>query len=89
MPARKIRWYVKAQLGVLLLPAGLCFFAEAAIRKGILTWRSLATASIEQLPAVPDAGPWFWYGILGLSLINAGVGLMVESGLRRGYPDSG
>ena len=89
MPARKIRWYVKAQLGVLLLPAGLCFFAEAAIRKGILTWRSLATASIEQLPAVPDAGPWFWYSILGLSLINAGVGLMVESGLRRGYPDSG
>jgi len=89
MPARKIRWYVKAQLGVLLLPAGLCFFAEAAIRKGILTWRSLATASIEQLPAVPDAGPWFWYGILGLSLINSGVGLMVESGLRRGYPDNG
>jgi hypothetical protein len=38
---------------------------------------------------VPDAGPWFWYGILGLILINAGVGLMVESGLRRGYPDSG
>jgi hypothetical protein len=38
---------------------------------------------------VPDAGPWFWYGILGLILINAGVGLMVESGLRRGYPDNG
>ncbi len=88
MPARKLRWYVKAQLGVLLLPAGLCLFAEAAIRKGILTWRSLATASTEQVPAVPDAGPWFWYGILGLILINAGVGLMVESGLRRGYPDN-
>ncbi|MCX5960338.1 MAG: hypothetical protein NT053_11090 [Cyanobacteria bacterium] len=89
MPARKIRWYVNAQLGVLLLPAGLCLFAEAAIRKGILTWRSLATASTEQLPTVPDAGPWFWYGILGLILINSGVGLMVESGLRRGYPDNG
>jgi hypothetical protein len=31
-------------------------------------------------------GPWFWYGTLGLILINAGVGLMVESGLLRGYP---
>ena len=35
MPAQKIRWYVKAQLGVLLLPAGLCLFGEAVIRKGI------------------------------------------------------
>ena len=89
MPARKIRWYVKAQLGVLLLPTGLCFFAEAAIRKGILTWRTLATSTTEQISTLPDAGPWFWHGILGLILINAGVGLMVESGLRRGYPDSG
>ena len=35
MAAQKIRWYVKAQLGVLLLPAGLCLFGEAVIRKGI------------------------------------------------------
>jgi len=89
MPARKIRWYVKAQLGVLLLPAGLCLFAEAAIRKGIQLWGSLAAASSDRLSAVPDAGPWFWYGMLGLILINAGVGLMIESGLRRGYPDQG
>ena len=31
-------------------------------------------------------GPWFWYGTFGLILINAGVGLMIESGLLRGYP---
>ncbi len=87
MPAQKIRWYLKAQLGVLLLPAGLCLFGEAVIRKGIQTWAGLtATAASERLPSVPDAGPWFWYGTLGLVLINAGVGLMIESGLRRGYP---
>ena len=68
MAVRKIRWYVKAQLGVLLLPAGLCLFGEAVIRK------------------VQGQGPWFWFGSLGLILINAGVGLMIESGLRRGYP---
>jgi hypothetical protein len=86
MPAQKIRWYVKAQLGVLLLPAGLCLFGEAVIRKGIQTWASLTAAASDRLPAVADAGPWFWYGTLGLVLINAGVGLMIESGLRRGYP---
>jgi hypothetical protein len=31
-------------------------------------------------------GPWFWYGTLSLIAIVAGVGLMVESGLLRGYP---
>ena len=35
MVVKKIRWYVKAQLGVLLLPAGLCLFGEAVIRKGL------------------------------------------------------
>ncbi|MFO7629936.1 MAG: hypothetical protein R6W06_10580 [Prochlorococcaceae cyanobacterium] len=69
MAARKIRWYVKAQLGVLLLPAGLCFFGEAVARK-----------------AAAEPRPWFWIGTLSLILINAGVGLMVESGLLRGYP---
>jgi hypothetical protein len=68
MAVRKIRWYVKAQLGVLLLPSGLCLFGEAVIRKG------------------QEQGPWFWFGTLGLILINAGVGLMIESGLLRGYP---
>jgi len=38
---------------------------------------------------MPQAGPWFWYGTLGLILITAGVGLMIESGLLRGYPRSG
>jgi hypothetical protein len=87
MAVHKIRWYVKAQLGVLLLPAGLCLFGEAVIRKGIQTWSALA-ASTDQGQSLPEAGPWVWYGILGLVLINAGVGLMIESGLLRGYPRS-
>lgn len=86
MTGPRLRWYLKAQLGVLLLPAGLCLFGEAVIRKGIKTWAALTAGSGERLQALPDAGPWFWYGSLGLLLINAGVGLMIESGLRGGYP---
>jgi len=85
MAVPKIRWYVKAQLGVLLLPAGLCLFGEAVIRKGLQQWASLAAAQGNGA-GTPQAGPWFWYGTLGLILINAGVGLMIESGLLRGYP---
>jgi hypothetical protein len=85
MAVPKIRWYVKAQLGVLLLPAGLCLFGEAVIRKGLQQWASL-TAAQGGSAGMPQAGPWFWYGTLGLILINAGVGLMIESGLLRGYP---
>jgi hypothetical protein len=85
MAVQKIRWYVKAQLGVLLLPAGLCLFGEAVIRKGLQTWSQLAASSGSNQP-LPQAGPWFWYGTLGLALITAGVGLMIESGLLRGYP---
>jgi hypothetical protein len=88
MPLQKLRWYLKAQAGVLLLPAGLCLFGEAVIRKGIQTYAALATTVPQKLAVVPDAGPWFWYGTLGLVLINAGIGLMIESGLRRGYPGS-
>ena len=73
MALPKIRWFVKAQLGVLLLPTGLCLFAEAIQRR---TLQSLGQAQ----------GPWFWYGILSLVAIVGGVGLMVESGLLRGYP---
>lgn len=91
MAIHKIRWYVKAQLGVLLLPAGLCLFGEAVIRKGLeeLVKRTeVASAAGESLPLklLQAPGPWFWYGTIGLILINAGVGLMVESGLLRGYP---
>jgi len=85
MAAHKIRWYVKAQLGVLLLPAGLCLFGEAVIRKGVNTWASLLAQADSGL-VLPLAGPWFWYGTVGLILITAGVGLMIESGLLRGYP---
>ncbi|MFM7313094.1 MAG: hypothetical protein ACKO0M_08015 [Cyanobium sp.] len=85
MAVRKIRWYVKAQLGVLLLPAGLCLFGEAVIRKAMQQWSSLVPIQAETGASHP-AGPWFWYGTLGLILINAGVGLMIESGLLRGYP---
>jgi len=67
MAVPKIRWYVKAQLGVLLLPAGLCVFGEAVIRKAFQ----------------PERGPWFWYGTLGLILINAGVGAACISPSRR------
>lgn len=85
MDTRKLRWYLKAQLGVLLLPAGLCLFGEAVIRRGLARSAELMAAS-GAAPGLPQAGPWFWYGTLGLVLINAGVGLMIESGLQRGYP---
>jgi len=80
---------VKAQLGVLLLPTGLCLFGEAVIRKGLRTWADLVASSGDGSTPVMGAvhpGPWFWIGTLGLILINAGVGLMIESGLLRGYP---
>ena len=72
MSSSPFRWYVRAQLGILLLPAGLCLFGEAVSR------RTLQLAG-------GDGGPWWWYGTLSLILINAGVGLMIESGLLRGY----
>lgn len=91
MAVQKIRWYVKAQLGVLLLPAGLCLFGEAVIRKGLEQLAASAQVASSEGSAVAlnflkAPGPWFWYGTLGLILINAGVGLMIESGLLRGYP---
>jgi leucyl aminopeptidase len=73
MSSSPIRWYLKAQLGVLLLPVGLCLFGEAVSRK-----------VVQMLGQ--DGGPWFWYGTLSLICINAGIGLMVESGLTRGFP---
>ena len=82
MAVQKFRWFVKAQLGVLLLPAGLCLFGEAVIRKGIQT----LAASAKAVDPIASPGPWFWYGTFGLILIIAGVGLMIESGLLRGYP---
>jgi hypothetical protein len=51
----------------------LCLFGEAVQRR---TLQTLGQAH----------GPWFWYGTLSLVAIVAGVGLMVESGLLRGYP---
>jgi hypothetical protein len=91
MAVQKIRWYVKAQLGVLMLPAGLCLFGEAIIRRGMEQLASraqLAAANGEALSLnmLRPPGPWFWYGSFGLILITAGVGLMIESGLLRGYP---
>jgi hypothetical protein len=91
MAVQKIRWYVKAQLGVLLLPAGLCLFGEAVIRKGMEQLAASAQVASSAgtgvaLNFLKAPGPWFWYGTFGLILINAGVGLMIESGLLRGYP---
>ncbi len=87
MAVNKLRWYVKAQLGVLLLPAGLCLFGEAVIRKGLQELPRHLSPNVD--PSLVNVRPWFWYGTLGLILINAGVGLMIESGLLRGYPRLG
>jgi uncharacterized membrane protein HdeD (DUF308 family) len=73
MAVQKLRWYLRAQSGVLLLPLGLCLFGEAVVRKTLLA-------------SGKNHGPWFWYGTLGLICVTAGVGLMIESGLLRGYP---
>ena len=56
-------------MGVPLLPAGLCLFGEAVVRRG----------------STPPE-PRFWIGTLSPICINAGIGLMIESGLLRGYP---
>ena len=77
MAAKKIRWYIRAQLGVLLLPLGLCLVGEAISRRTLQVMAVLVKA--------PPTGPWFWYGTLGLICVTAGVGLMVESGLLSGY----
>ena len=74
MASSPLRWFVKAQLGILLLPAGLCIFGDAVSRRTL--WMN-----------GKEGGPWWWLGILSLILINAGVGLMIESGLLRGYPN--
>ena len=68
-----LRWYAKAQLGVLLLPVGLCLFGEAVSRR-----------VLQMLGK--EAGPWFWYGTISLVCINAGIGLMIDSGMTRGFP---
>ena len=68
-----IRWYLKAQAGVLLLPVGLCLFGEAVSRK-----------VVQMLGG--QAGQWWWTGTLSLICINAGIGLMIDSGLTRGFP---
>ena len=33
-----------------------------------------------------EGEPWFWWGTIALATINAGVGLMIESGLIGGFP---
>ena len=73
MSTSRLRWYLKAQIGVLLLPVGLCLFGEAVSRRMV------------QLLG-QDSGPWFWTGTLSLICINAGIGLMIDSGMSRGFP---
>ena len=73
MSTSRLRWYLKAQAGVLLLPVGLCLFGEAVARKMVQMMGE-------------NAGPWFWIGTLSLICINTGIGLMIESGLMKGYP---
>ena len=69
-------WYLKAQSGVLLLPVGLCLFGEAVSRR------------VVQLMG-GQAGEWFWTGTLSMICINAGIGLMIDSGLTKGFPGRG
>ena len=73
MSTSRLHWYLKAQAGVLLLPVGLCLFGEAVARKVVQMMGE-------------NAGPWFWIGTLSLICINAGIGLMIDSGLTRGFP---
>ena len=73
MSTSRLHWYLKAQAGVLLLPVGLCLFGEAVARKMVQMMGE-------------NAGPWFWIGTLSLICINTGIGLMIESGLMKGYP---
>ena len=73
MITSRLRWYLKAQAGVLLLPVGLCLFGEAVARKVVQRMGG-------------SAAPWFWIGTLSLVCINTGIGLMIESGLLKGYP---
>ena len=74
MSTSPVRWYLKAQIGVLLLPTGLCLFGEAVSRR------------VVQLMG-GQAGEWFWTGTLSLICINAGVGLMIDSGMTKGFPN--
>ncbi|MDJ0715950.1 MAG: hypothetical protein QNJ54_17260 [Prochloraceae cyanobacterium] len=64
---KKLIWYIKAQVGVLLFPFGLSLFGEAVTKR-------------------IEGEPWFWLGTISLAVINAGVGLMIESGLISGFP---
>ena len=57
--------------------------------------RALTKSLDERLEAVSrrvvqllgqDGGPWFWTGTLSLICINAGIGLMIDSGMSRGFP---
>ena len=73
MSRSPLRWYLKAQAGVLLLPVGLCLFGEAVSRKVVQMMGD-------------QAGEWFWTGTLSLICINAGIGLMIDSGLTKGFP---
>ena len=73
MQQSSTRWYLKAQAGVLLLPVGLCLFGEAVSRR------------VVQLMG-GQAGEWFWTGTLSLICVNAGIGLMIDSGMTRGFP---
>ncbi len=64
---KKLVWYIKAQIGVLMFPLGLCLFGEAITQR-------------------INGHPWFWWGTISLIVINAGIGLMIESGLISGFP---
>ena len=67
--------YLKAQFGILLLPAGLCLFGEAISRK-----------IVQMLGGISD--PWFWIAFLSLICINSGIVLMIESEFTKGFKNN-
>ncbi len=64
-----MNWFVLGFLGTMLNGAGLCFLGNAILHK-----------TLE--PGALNA--YFWDGLIGLVLINAGICLIVEAGKRKG-----
>ena len=67
------------------------------IRSSKLTWYVTAQIGVlmfpfglcllgESITRRINGEPWFWWGTISLAVINAGLGLMIESGLIGGYP---
>lgn len=67
------------------------------LRKNKLTWYITAQIGVlmfpfglcllgESITRRINGEPWFWWGTVSLIVVNAGLGLMIESGLIGGFP---